>query len=156
MVTVMNYKPGFFVFFIMMCMLHSLAYGESNIKLTTEKGVVENKSLPVISNKELDECEEKIRNMNQTAHALMTQKKELETAQMNVQKNEKERDDLRTKLDLHNPEEVLKYNQVNQKLKKISSEYRQSVEQYNHDVKVYQNDIQLLKSQCDDKQFVPE
>ena len=60
------------------------------------------------------------------------------------------------KLDLHNPEEVLKYNQLNQNLKKISAEYFKNAEKYNEDVKVYQNDIQLLKSQCDDKQFVPE
>lgn len=135
-------------------LLISSSTAEDKILITQEQLPIGHQSTyPKISKEQYTQCVEKLESINLTIKKLNKQVDRLANYKNNLDEFKHDLEIKRTQLDFHNPDSVLSYNHLNQKLNQLSLEYNLEVENYSNAVKEYYSENEILKTECHEKQF---
>lgn len=134
--------------------LVSLIFAQETIFFKEEHLLSEHqKTLPILSRQQHLKCLEKIKLAEKNTKQLNKQKNMIDNNKKYLDEIKYKLEAKKNTLDLHSPESVLAYNQLNKKLKQLSIDYNLDAEYYNNAVKQYHSEIIMLKNECNNKRL---
>ena len=113
----------------------------------------ESTSESMLSNDQLAQCREKIKQVDHMETKLNERLRLLESLKINRDKLKQSLEEKRVHIDWQSEDSVNEYNQMNQKFNRLLQDYSSDVENYNSSVKQHKNSFQALKEECGNKHY---